>query len=554
MPKKTSSLRRGLAKRDSLNNPAVPLSAAGFFAWAFGGEPTAAGELVTAESAFKQVTVLACVRVLADGIASLPLKIYRLTDSGKQILDAHPTSLLLAHEPNDEMTPYSLMFSMVMALVAFGKCFVEIQRGSSGLPLGLWPLHPACTHIRRDSDGNLYFETTDTPDNKVRRIEPKNMIYVPYMGLTGVEGMSLIGVAKEAIGLAIASEKFGSRFFGNNATPNGILVDKAAGEVTPEQQQLFKQSWNQAHSGTNQHKTGFLWGQWEYVPIGTNPQESQFVELRSFQRAEIAALFNVPPSKIGDTSKQSKASATQENLSFVIDTLRPIAVRLEQEMVRKLFPGQNDIVIEADFSERLRGDFVTTMQGISVGRQWGILTANDGRKILDMNPLPGKSADITWAPVNMQNAEWMLDTESIQDQPVGADPQLPAPAQPEQKSRLQRLENSYALLFRDSMGRTIQRAGSARQKAASQIFEPVIRSLAAAIGADEKHVDSVLGGLAKRAAKWTETDADGPVEFRRVVRTLHLNAMRDKAAKYAEVEIDLALPAPAKEKETTDEE
>jgi HK97 family phage portal protein len=550
---KFTSWLRGLSRRDGLNNPAVPLSAAGFFAWAFGGEPTSAGELVTAESAFKCTTVLSCVRVLADGIAAMPLRVYRQTDSGKQIVDAHPAAKLLAHEPNDEMTVYSLISAMVMALVAFGKCFVEIQRGDqSGLPLGLWPLHPACTHLRRGADNNLCFETTDTRDNKLRTIQPENMIYVPYLGLTGIEGMSLVGVAKEAIGLTIAAEKFGSRYFANNATPSGLLVDEEAGEVTPQQQQLFKESWQQGHSGTNQHKLGFLWGKWKFLPFGTNPQDSQFIELRQFQRTEIAALFNVPASKVGDTTKQSKASAEQDNKVFVTDTLQPIAKRLEEEIRRKLFPGQYDIVVEFDFRERLRGDFLSTMQGIAVGRQWGIITANEGREMLDMDPLSGDENNITWSPVNMQNAAWMLDTESIQDQPVGAEKQLPAPGQPEQKSRIARLESSYALLFRDAMGRTIQRAASGRQKAAGQIFEPVIRSLAAALNADEKHVGSVLSGLEHRAAKWTDTDTDGPNEFRRAIRTLHLGAMRDRAAKYAEGEIELALPTPAKE--STDEE
>lgn len=533
----------GLTHRDSLNNPAVPLSAAGFFAWAFGGEPTSAGELVTAQSAFKQVTVMACVRCLADGIATMPCRTYKVSASGKEETPTNPVAALLIREPNDEMTAHTFVFSLVMALVSYGACFAEIQRSSAGIPIGLWPLHPACTNILRDPQGNIYFETTDSPDSKLRRIKAEDMIYVPYMGLTGIEGMSLVGVAKEAIGLTIAAEKFGSRFLGNYAAPGGFFINEEAEEMTDEQKQLFHTSIEQGFSGTSQHRIGVFTGKWKFFPNTTSPKDSQLVELRQFQRTEIAALFNVPPSKIGDTSKQSKASAEQENLAFLIDTLLPIADRLEQEFVRKLFPGQTEILIEFDFRQRTRGDFQSTMQGIAVGRQWGVMNEDEGRKWMGLNPRNTPESKIMWAPVNMQNAAWLVKTESIQDQPVD-NPALP---QPEQKSRLKRLEDSYMLLFRDAMGRTIQRPAETRSKAAGQIFEPVIRSLSAAIGADEKHAAAVMSGLAKRAAKWAEVDIDGPGEFQRVIRSLHINAMRDRAAKYAEQEITLALPAPTKE-------
>jgi len=192
------------------------------------------------------------------------------------------------------------------------------------------------------------------------------------------------------------------------------------------------------------------------------------------------------------------------------------------------------------------------MTGIAVGRQWGIITANEGRHILDLNPSSAASADILWAPVNMQNSEWMIDTESIQDQPVGNKPDDEQPSLEQKSSRIKRIENSYALLFRDALGRAIQRPVEQRSKSIAQIFEPVVRSLAAATGAADKHVESCLAGLAKRSTKWVSTDHDEAAEFQRVVRGLHLNACRDKAAKYADEEIKLALPEPPKETEDED--
>lgn len=539
----------------SLNNPAVPLSAAGFLSWAFGGQPTAAGELVTAASALRNVDVFACIRVLSDGVASLPVRIYQRTDNGNKVeLVRNPVAGLLTTSPNDEMVPYTFIVALISALMSDGNCYAEIQRASDKRPIGLWPLHPALTHPLRDPQTNtIYYETTDTPGNKVRRIAAADMLHVPYISLTGDKGLSPIGLAREAIGLNIAAEKFGARYYANNAVPGGVLSNASANSdaMSDEQKQALGTSWQQAQGGNNQHNTAVLLGDWKYTPISISPQDSQFLQLRQFSRTQIAALFNVPPSKIGDLTKQSKASAEQENLSFVTDTLRPLCVRLEQQFRAKLFPGQPDIIIEFDFSERLRTDFASTLTAISQGRQWGILTANDGRKMLDLDPLPGAENDITLVAVNMQNSAWLLDTESIQDQPVGG-----KPTPPEQKSLMDRLGSAYALVFRDAMGRAIQRPAEKRGESITSIFEPVIRSLAIAIGADDKHVSATLSGLSNRSTKWTNPDDDGRTEFHRIVRSLHISAMRDRAAKFAIEDLkSFALPQPTnKDTDAEDED
>lgn len=543
----------------SLNNPAVPLSAAGFLAWAFGGQPTAAGELVTAASALQNVDVFACVRVLSDGVASLPVRVYQRTDNGNKVeMVNNPIASLLTTAPNDEMVPYTFIVSLIAGLMSDGNCYAEIQRSTDGRAIGLWPLHPALTTPQRDPQTNtIYFETTDTPGNKTRRIAAADMLHVPYISLTGDKGLSPIGLAREAIGLNIAAEKFGSRYFGNNAVPGGILSNSSADSsaMSDEQKQLLRTSWDQAQAGKNQHRTAVLLGDWKYTPISISPQDSQFLQLRQFSRTQIAALFNVPPSKIGDLTKQSKASAEQENLSFVTDTLRPLCVRLEQQFRAKLFPGQPEIIIEFDFSERLRTDFASTLTAISQGRQWGILTANDGRKMLDLDPLAGPENDLTLVAVNMQNSAWLLDTESIQDQPVNAAP-AKTPAQNAQRSLMDRVGSVYALIFRDAMGRAIQRPVEKRAESITTIFEPVIRSLAIATGADDKHVAQVFSGLSSRSTKWTNADEDGRTEFHRVVRSLHISAMRDRAAKLASEEVTpLALPQPTyKDTDADDDE
>lgn len=536
-------IRQFFEKRGNpLNNPAVPLSMAGFLAWAFGGEPTASGELINVQSSMQQATVYACVRVLADAVASLPARCYRITTSGKQEEAQHPIAPLLAISPNDEMTAYSFWETMVGCLHLTGNCYAQIQRSKQGRPIGLWPLNPQCTAARRDNKQNLYYETSDGEINgRTRQIAAKDVLHVPLFSFDGITGLSPIALQRQGIGLARAAEKYGSKWFGNGARPGGILTNKGAA-LTPEQNKLWRDSWNESQGGQNQGRTAVLTGDWSYQSIGISPEDSQFLETRMFQRTEIAAIFKVPPSMVGDTSRMSNKNAEQMNLTFVIDTLRPILMRFEQESKRKLFPDEDDLAVEFDVSERLRGDFKTTMDALGVGKQWGILNTNDCLRMMRLNCI-GAVGDVYWSPVNMQNSERLLDTESIQDQPVGAVPkQLPAPK--EKKSLLAQFELQYALLFRDAIGRLIHREKRATVDV-EQIMRPVLEAMAAQLVQEsgletEQYVAAALKSLASRAQDFSDRDVDGVREFRKALRTIYINVQRDKAAKIAEEETNHA--------------
>ncbi len=534
-----------------------------FLSWAMGGEPTASGEIINAQTALQQMTVYACVRIISESVASLPVRVWQR--SGKSRLEApdHALSYLLGVAPNDEMTAVTFWDALCGALALTGNCYAEIQRDKGARIVALWPLNPNLTEPKRDSNGVLYYETTDgvsgnskTPDmasGTPRKIKAENMFHVPLFCFDGLKGISPIGLARQGIGLARAAEMFGARFFGNGAKPGGILSPTST-DIGDEEMAAARKTWQETQSGSKQGSIAVLPGDWKYTALTINPKDSQFIEVRGFQRTEIAALFRVPPSMVGDISKQSKASAEQEALAFVTDTLRPYLSRFESEIQRKLMPSSGrsagKYFAEFDVSERLRADFKTSMDGYAVARQWGFYNANMVLEDMGKNPI-GPIGDVFWVPVNMQNAERLLDTESVQDQPIDANP-APAPTQDEKKM-LGKYTLAYLRIYRDAFDRLLKR-DKRDFGAVSSLFAPVLRSIAEAALADsgakngldsvdlqpEAYVEAACRSTVKRL-HLIEMDTDltalAQSEFVKTIRSIHINVNRDVAAAIAEAQV-----------------
>jgi hypothetical protein len=283
---------------------------------------------------------------------------------------------------------------------------------------------------------------------------------------------------------------------------------------------------------------------WKYTPLALSPEDSQFLETRQFSRSDIAALFRVPPSKVGDTTRQSKASAEQENLSYVTDTLRPYLVRIEREIQRKLLPQDNSMFVEFDVSERLRGDFATTMTGFAVGKQWGFYSTNIVLEKLGENPI-GPEGDIYWAPVNMQNAARLLDTESIQDQPIASDP---APVTPAERNLFDAYVPAYSKLFIDAIGRASSRS-KRDVETLTPILSPVFESISSLVLTEarsqfnlpddwnpaEKVIKDLIKAAASRAQDWTPETKEqaASVELNKALRSLHIGIFREAGATVA---------------------
>jgi HK97 family phage portal protein len=415
-----------LRQQPTLNTPSVPLGGVGF-EWAYemgGGNATVSGEAINNETALRIVTVYACIRVLAQSIASLPLVLRERTATGSKVAFDNPLHYILGTEPNTEMDRHRFWVAIITGLMLTGNAYCQIVRNNAGQVAELYPLLPTITEPHRLPDGTLAFRTRQGQNAGNWKVLPADEVcHFALLSLDGIRGLSPIQQARESLGLARAAEKAGAKLFGNGARPGGILI--APADATPEQRTQAKESWQRSHGGSNQGGTAVLWGDWKYQPLTLSPEDAQFIQTRQMQRTEIAALYGVPPNMVGDTTRLSNGNWENTNISFVIDTLKPIISILEGELNRKIMPQvgrkAGAYYAEFDLSGRMHGDFETQMKGYALGKQWGWFSTNDVRRKLGENTIDDPQADVYFYPVNMANADQLpaqADTENINEQSV----------------------------------------------------------------------------------------------------------------------------------------
>lgn len=329
--------------------------------------------------------VYACVRVIAETVASLPLHLYRHIDEGKQRATKHPLYPLLHDAPNPEMTSFILRETTMTHLLLWGNSFSQILRNGRGEVLGLYPLLPDKMQVTRNEDGELIY----LYQNNLNRMafHRDEILHIPGLGFDGLVGYSPIAMAKNSIGLALATEEFGSSFFSNGAAPGGVLEHPG----TLKDPSKVRESWNKLFQGSgNSNKVAVLEEGMTYKPIGIPPNEAQFLETRKYQTEEICRIYRVPPHLIADLDKATFSNIEHQSISFVVHTIRPWLVRLEQAMNKALLTPdeKKDYFIEFNVDGLLRGDYESRMNGYATARQNGWMSANDIRRLENMNLIP----------------------------------------------------------------------------------------------------------------------------------------------------------------------
>src|SRR5512139_148842 len=279
------------------------------------------GVSVSPESSLRSTAVFACVRVLSETLASLPLITYRRLQRGKERATDFYLYPILHDVPNPEMTSFTFRETLTSHVALWGNGFAEMQLDGSGRVQALWPLLPNQTVPTRAADGSLMYKTY-VPGAGYRGLPAERVLHVRGLGLDGMMGLSPIGQARNAVGLALATEEFGGRVFGNGSMPGVIL--KYPGNLSDEQYEAAQSSWQAAHGGlTNSHRVAILEGGIEAEKIGIPNDDAQFLETRKFQVREIARLFRVPPHLISDLEQATFSNIEQQSLEFVIYTMMP---------------------------------------------------------------------------------------------------------------------------------------------------------------------------------------------------------------------------------------
>ena len=352
------------------------------------------GKRVNERSSMQMTAVYSCVRILSEAVAGLPLHFYKYTeDGGKEKAADHPLYFLLHDEPNPEMTSFVFRETLMTHLLLWGNAYSQIIRNGKGEVIALYPLMPDRMNVERDSKGQLYYEytvgTDDAPTVKGSTVvlPPSEVLHIPGLGFDGLVGYSPIAMAKNAIGMAIACEEYGAKFFANGAQPSGVLEHPG----TLKDPSRVRESWQSTFGGShNANKVAVLEEGMKYTPISISPEQAQFLETRKFQINEIARIFRVPPHMVGDLEKSSFSNIEQQSLEFVKYTLDPWVSRWEQSMARSLLTPEEkkQYFVKFNVDGLLRGDYQSRMNGYAVGRQNGWMSANDIRELENLDRIP----------------------------------------------------------------------------------------------------------------------------------------------------------------------
>ena len=354
------------------------------------------GKTVTERSAMQMTAVYSCVRILAEAIAGLPLHVYRYnSDGGKEKAIDHSLYLILHDEPNPEMSSFVFRETLMTHLLLWGNAYAQIIRNSKGEVMALYPLMPNKMSVDRDENGQLYYQYLRSTDevggkNETVILKPTDVLHIPGLGFDGLVGYSPIAMAKNAIGLAIATEEYGAKFFANGAAPSGVLEHPG----TIKDPQRVREAWQSQFGGSqNSGKIAVLEEGMKYTPISISPEQAQFLETRKFQINEIARIFRVPPHMVGDLEKSSFSNIEQQSLEFVKYTLDPWVIRWEQSIMRTLLTPEEkkSYFVKFNLEGLLRGDYQSRMNGYATARQNGWMSANDIRELENLDRIPAEA-------------------------------------------------------------------------------------------------------------------------------------------------------------------
>jgi HK97 family phage portal protein len=528
-------------RRTSLENPSTPLSyPAEWLLDIFNGGRTDSGIRVSEMTALQVSTCLACVQLISSAVGFLPLHVFELVWNegserpGKRVAYDHDSYDLLRYQPNPEMTSFSFRKTLQCHALLWGNCYAEIQRDKGNRPVALWPRNPAHTRVYRLTQplvlngerleaGELVYRTSDGmqqvngdlnqdehPEGAERTIAAADMFHIPWLALDARVGQSTVWLTRQALGLALATEKYGAKYFGNGARPGGVLTHP--GILDDPARENLQRTWEQAHGGENSHRIAILEQGLKFEVASSENEAAQFLQTRQFQKEEICAIFAVPPHMVGDTGKQNRANTEQVGIEFVTYTLGPWLEQWSQELKRKLFPrlgrSAGRYFPKFDTQQLTMPDAASRRNFYATLRQWGVASCDDIREMEDWNPIGGVVGQTILWPVNMQPAgeEPAEDVPPAPDEP---EPPLPDGAGLEQR----RLVFMYSRLFRDAMARVLVRhTPDAHTFRAA--FGPILAAIADQLGAStfdcdaSAFVTSYLGHMAERLASWRNANGN----------------------------------------------
>jgi HK97 family phage portal protein len=361
------------------------------------GYDTYTGKGVSTQTAMQVSTVFGCVRVLSESVGMLPCKLFKQVDSLRQGAVDHKLYPLLTIAPNDYMSAQEFWELLIACLCLRGNFYAYKVKLYDDVH-ELLPIDPSAVKASL-VDHKAVYEVT-WKDGRKEDLTQEEIWHVRTLTLDGLNGLNPIAYAREAIGLSLATEEHGSRLFKNGAVTSGVLsTDKT---LTDDAFNRLKTQFKDNYEGlTNAHKPMILEMGLDWKPISLNQEDSQFLETRKFQRAEICAIFRVPPHLVADLEKATFSNIEEMGLGFVNYALVPYLTRIESRINIGLVAKKDRGKFYAKFNTGalLRGDLKSRYESYGTGINWGILSPNDCRDLEDLNPRAGGDDYLT--PLNM---------------------------------------------------------------------------------------------------------------------------------------------------------
>ncbi len=396
------TILRNLLESRSAEDPRYALTAKRLTEWFGAGNKTDSGVSVTTTSAIsKTIAVYRAIALVSGAIAALPLEAFRAGPSRERY------SSPFIREPHWDMTPMELWETSLFHLLAWGDFYAEKIRDGSTAVRYIDPIPPASVNPRRDGTRKV-FEVSYSNGTQ-REFTSDTILHVPGPGYDGVHGLSPIGVARQGIGLAVAAEEYGARLFGSGSLQQGFLhTDEDIDEPTAKK---YKANWASKMAGlSHAHEVGVLSGGLKFESLSIPPQDAQFIESRQFQVVEIARLYGIPPHLLGEvtTSTSWGTGIEQQAIGFIVYTLKPWLVRLEQRVSRECLT--RPVIAQFNTADLQRGDEKGRADSARVWLESGVWNRNEARVKENLPPVEG--GDHYMIPAN-----WMVLGED--GHPVG---------------------------------------------------------------------------------------------------------------------------------------
>lgn len=324
-------------------------------------------DTATALSAF-----FAAVQLISNSVAQLPI----VVKTNDEVNTAHPINSIFK---NTLMSKYVFMKQMINDLLIHGNAYAYIERAQDGTPINLiYCQNGDCTPHFNKNTQELWYRVFCVRG----KVEPVNVIHLYKDSFDGWQGRSIISFAQNVLKLGLATDKSASRYYSSGCSIQGALTIKGTRKNSKEQ---ARQAFIETHSGANASGLVILDDDMSYTPLSSNANESQMLEARLFNVQEIARYFNISPVLLGDLSKTSYSTIEQANIEFVLHTLMPYIVMIEDEFNRKLVkPSEKNVTVDLDESALLRGDKKTTSAYLKELTSAGIISLNEARRILGL--------------------------------------------------------------------------------------------------------------------------------------------------------------------------